>query len=165
MTLAPDAQKLLAMTAPILDQIQAAKKELEDRGLKDNNHDFYFARDRIKYAAGLDSGTTGLIAKLSMAGILGASRILKGGASRTKQIFQEAQQHTPNVWKDSPKLVYDKLSQMETSIQNGNAALYEEQRSGTAPPVKPGMLPPKSSASGPTQAPKIKILSVTAVSP
>jgi hypothetical protein len=157
-SLTPAAQTVLTQIDPVLNQIQAAKESLEST--KGNNTPGYFFVDRVKYAMGVDTGASGLIANLSMSSILGASRILKGGASRTKAIFEEAEKHTPNVWKDSPKLVYDKLSQMEKSILEGKQALMEEgSRTGvvdrqpsraTPPPSKPG-------GSG------IKIISVTPV--
>lgn len=142
MALTPAASKVLTEIDPVLNQIQAAKAEIEK--VKDNNTPAYYFGDRLKYAMGLDTGTSALLANLSMASILGASRILKGGSSRTKTIFEEAQKHTPNPWKDSPKLIYDKLEQMEKSILDGKKALMEEgRRSGV----------PASSSKPPSSAP------------
>lgn len=158
-TLIPAAQATLAQIDPVLDQIEAAKQALEK--IKDKNVPLYYAEDYAKYKLGMDTGASGLIANLSMAGILGASRILKGGASRTKAIFEEAQQHTPSVWKDSPKLIYDKLTQMETSILKGKQALYEEgRRSGVSTSPKGELKTPDSTPKQPSTGPKIKIISV-----
>ena len=157
--LSAEAQKTIEATKPVLDQINAAMKALEP--LKDDNTPTWvpgsaFFDDYVKYKAGASSQYAGLIANLSMSSILGASRILKGGGGvRAKAIFEEAQQHTPKVGKDSPKLIYEKLLQMKKSIENGNAALYEYgKKSGAAP--APAAPPPPGTSNGRTQggAPK-----------
>jgi hypothetical protein len=145
--LIPAAQNVLTQIDPVLEQIEAAKQELES--VKNDNQNFYYAKDFLEYKLGKDTGVSGLIANLSMAGILGASRILRGGASRTKAIFEEAQQHTPSVWKDSPKLIYDKLTQMEKSIISGKTALYEEgRRSGVPGGPGPATTPAQGQGQG-----------------
>jgi hypothetical protein len=121
--LSSTAARVVSEIDPTLKQIQRLKAKLEP--LKDNDTPGYFLPDRVAYAAGRAGTMGGDIADLSMAGVSGAARILKG-TSRAKAIFNRALEHTPNVWVDSPKNAYEKLSRMEANISDGRNAAVEE---------------------------------------
>ncbi len=118
--MSPSFQTALSTVDPVLTQIQRLKSELEP--IKKINKPGYFLPDRAKYALGIGGETAGQIADLNLASITGAARVLKG-SSRAVPIFNKALEHTPNVWVDSPSLIYDKLSRIEQNLKDGKAAL------------------------------------------
>jgi hypothetical protein len=117
------AQTALAQTEPVVEQVKRLIDELEP--LKNNDTPGYFLPDRIGYAVGKSGSLGGLLADLSMAGVQGATRILKGG-SRSQLALSRALEHTPSAWKDSPKNAYEKLQRMYKNLTDGIAAIRQE---------------------------------------
>jgi hypothetical protein len=149
------AQKSIATANPVLDQVNGLLKDLEP--LKDNNQAGYLAADRLGYAMGFGSKNGQLAADVSnieLQRVIGASRVL-AGSSRAFAALQAAMVHTPNAWKDSPQLMYQKLQTIKSNIEGTirDAELYGQKNqhatempkvsgSPTAPPATP---PPSSS--------------------
>lgn len=153
--MSPSFQTALSTVEPVLTQIERLKSELEP--IKTINKPGYFLPDRLKYAVGISGTTGGMLADLSLSSIVGAARVLKG-SSRAYQIFEQALVHTPNAWKDSPQLIYDKLGKMERNLKDGKVALIQDgAKSGVigAPevgiPPKAGLTPPNPPAPGGTR--------------
>jgi len=111
------AQQTVAQTMPVLDQVNGLMKDLED--LKDNNQNGYLAMDRLGYAMGMagDKGQLAAdISNIELQRVVGAARVMKG-SSRSMQALQMAMTHLPNAWVDSPKLMYQKLQNLQQNLQ------------------------------------------------
>jgi len=138
----PASQTVLRETQPVMQQVDGLLATFEP--MKDDNTPFKFAPEALKYKMGIASpiGQAGdAIANLNMLRIVGAARILKGG-SRAVQALQMAAQHTPNVMTDSPKLIYEKLTQLRDRLTDIESAAQEHGNKfgvdGVNPPAQNG---------------------------
>lgn len=130
-------QEALSKNQTSLDAINQVLGILEP--LKTNNKPLHDLKDRLLYAAGMSSpdDTTEAIGKISVTDILAAGRVLSSAGIRSNVFnYNDALTHTPDPWKDSPKLMYGKLTWMKQLIedQNKNARAYQR-KSGVLPPV------------------------------
>lgn len=150
--LTPAAQNVVMQTTPVLSQIQRIKTELEK--YKDSSAPGTTILPRIAYAMGFGNDTSGFLSELEMNRILSGARILKG-ASRSASVLDKAMIHTPNAWKDSGKLMYDKISRIEQNLNDIVKAAKDEGQK------YPGMKKPI--ALTPPGGGRIKILSVEPV--
>jgi hypothetical protein len=109
------AQRVLQETQPVLDNIQRIKAELEP--LKNSSTPAATLLPRIAYALGYGTDQSKLLSDLEMGRIVQGARIIKG-SSKAAPVLEKAMIHTPNAWKDSGKLMYDKLSRIEQTLQD-----------------------------------------------
>lgn len=143
-------QDTLAKNQTALDQIDQVLSLLEP--FKDDNKPLKSTWDRILYGVGIEGpgDLAQAISKISVTDILSAGRVLGSAGIRTNQVnYKDALSHTPDVWKDSGKLMYDKLNWMRQTIedQNRNAMTYQR---------KSGVIPPVSGGGAPSAAPKVQ---------
>jgi hypothetical protein len=158
--LGPAAQKTLMETVPVHSQIQGLMSQFES--MKDDNTSGKFAEERLLYAIGQQSPigdmagkTNDTIANLELNRVVGAARVLKGG-SRSIEALNMAMKHLPNVWVDSPKLIYSKLSNLNDALQQIEDDAYTYgKKSGVVPPQN--ATPPAPAAGGGPGAAKGKI--------
>ncbi len=113
--LTPGAQKVMEETQPVLDMMQRVEKMLEP--FKDSKMPASTLLPRIAYSLGYGGDTGALLSALELSRITQAAAVLKGSGSRARQILERAMVHTPNAWVDSPKLMMDKLKNIEVNIQ------------------------------------------------
>ncbi len=112
----PQAQAAIQDTEPKLDAISRLKKALEP--YKNDNTPFATLIPRIAYAVGVDpKDMGGFLSQLELNRIGSAARLLKG-TSRSGTILEKAMVHTPDAWKDSGKLMYGKLTEIETALND-----------------------------------------------
>jgi hypothetical protein len=118
--------------------------------LKDNNQPGYLAMDRLGYAMGMGGENGKLAAEISnieLQRVVNAAQILKG-SSRSWGALQAAMIHTPDAWKDSPQLMYQKLQTIQKNLSDmqQDAIQYGQkgQRSGEMPRQKPAAKPDKA---------------------
>jgi hypothetical protein len=143
-SLNPHAQQVLMETAPIKDQIENLISQFE--ATKGDNTPGAHSVDRAKYAVGISSqrgNAADQIAQLELTRVAGAARVLKG-SSRAIQALHLAMNHLPNVWVDSDKLIYDKLTNLHEALgQIENEAYVYGKKSGQVPanPANPSPAP------------------------
>jgi hypothetical protein len=142
------AQQTVVQTQDRLSQVDELMKKLEP--LKDNNQAGYLAMDRLGYAMGMGGENGKLAAEISnieLQRVVNAAQILKG-SSRSWGALQAAMIHTPDAWKDSPQLMYQKLQTIQKNLQDmqTDAIQYGQkgQRSGEMPGQKPAAKPDKA---------------------
>jgi hypothetical protein len=121
--LTPATQSILQTTEPVKQQVEQLLRRLEetpegsDKPYKEDNTPGTMAWSRAKYAIGMASPEGSLgedISKIEMDRVIAGARILKG-SSRAYQALELAMKHAPVTWKDSPQLMYQKLT---TILQN-----------------------------------------------
>lgn len=108
--LSPAAQGVLRESVPIRRQLEEVMKTFES--MKENNQPGTFLGDRALYSMGIHSqigDAADTIAALELNKVVGAARVLKG-SSRAMASLEQAYKHLPNLWVDSPKLIYSKLA-------------------------------------------------------
>lgn len=136
----PAAQKTIQETEPVKQQIDEILDRLEP--VKDDNTPFTSTMGRLKYKMGMGSpedkaagDLDDMMGKISMSGIVGAARILKG-SSRAYQVFSQAQDHLPDPWTDSKKKMYEQLTSVRQNIQDiEDDARKFGSKSGITPPT------------------------------
>jgi hypothetical protein len=136
-------QDALAKNSTALDQINQVLSILEP--IKTDNKPLRFLSDRLLYGIGMESegSLSEAIGKISVGDIIAAGRVLGGaGIKSNRYNYNDALTHTPNTFKDSAKLAYDKLVWMKQLIedQNRNALKYQR-KSGVIPTGGGGSAP------------------------
>lgn len=84
---------------------------------KDNNQFGYYAMARAEYMAGRAPGnkdTVDTISKLERFKYTAIQNTIK---TRNKTLIDAIQQHLPDVWKDSPALIYEKMKSFTDTVQ------------------------------------------------
>lgn len=122
------AEKVLITTQPVIDQTNALIQQIDSLGLAHNNQSGYLAKDYIEYRLGHASpdGTLGSqIAALSLGSVVDAASALQG-SSRSITALKKAMEHTPNPLVDSPKLLREKLVNINSRLND----MVNEARSG-----------------------------------
>jgi hypothetical protein len=118
--LSPAAQTVLIRTTPVLNQVDSLIGDIKDMKLEKNNTAGYLFGARAKYALGMASPEGTLahdIAGLSLGSVVEAASALQG-SSRSIQALRKALVHTPNPWRDSPALIYEKLTTIRQRLQD-----------------------------------------------
>jgi len=137
--LTPAAQTVLQQTVPVHDQIRDLLRQFEP--MKDDNTPGKFLPQRIEYSLGMHSdigNAADTIAQLELNRVTAGARVLKG-SSRAIKALEMAMKHAPNVWKDSPQLIYTKLQNLDKALAEiEDAAHTYGTRSGKLPgKIKP----------------------------
>jgi hypothetical protein len=131
--LTPAAQRVLYETEPVHDMINRIKAELEPH--KNDNTPAANLLPRIAYALGYGTDQGAFLSALELTRITGGARLIRG-SSRAANVLEKAMIHTPNAWKDSSKLMYDKLSTIEKNLTDiEQAARTYGRKSGIVPPT------------------------------
>jgi hypothetical protein len=151
------SQNVIVNTQPVLDQVSDLMGKLKD--YKDVNTPGYFAADRTAYAMGMKSNVTGemasQIANLELQKVVAAAAALKG-SSRALPALKIAMEHTPNVWTDSPALIYEKLNTIQGRLADVVNDAYTYGRKGgytPAPNTTGGSAGRPAAANAPTAKP------------
>src|ERR1043166_4665351 len=138
--LTPAAQRVLYETEPVHDMINRIKAELEPH--KNDNTPAANLLPRIAYALGYGTDQGAFLSALELTRITGGARLIRG-SSRAANVLEKAMIHTPNAWKDSSKLMYDKLSTIEKNLTDiEQAARTYGRKSGIVPPTTELQAPP-----------------------
>lgn len=130
--LIPAAQNTIVAAQPVLDQVDKLIGDIDALKIGDNNTPGYLFGSRLKYAAGMSSpeGSLGKdIAGLSLGSVVEAASVLKG-SSRSVLALKKALEHTPNPWKDSPKLMKEKLKTIQDRLKDVVADAYKYGKKG-----------------------------------
>lgn len=120
----------LTQIQPVLTETDRLLNRITELGLQNNNTPGYLAASRLKYAMGIAApeGELGAnIADLSLGSLVEATSALRG-SSRSLPALKIALEHTPNAWRDSPKMMYEKLSNIKRRLQD----VVNEAKSGGA---------------------------------
>ncbi len=143
-------QHAVATIQPILEEVQRAKKMVEDMGL-DKMSAFEskaaLAKAYGKYAyLKTDDPLAKVISDLSFDSLRSVGQALQGTGSRAYPIFNRALEHTPVIGlnSDDGALIHSKLTEMETRLKASLDAAYTETKSGIVPQgiPAPGVTPP-----------------------
>lgn len=131
--LTPAGQTSISQTVPLLQMV----KRLQD-GLKpyrDSNTPLGTAADRLLYGAGIATDASGNIANAELLKVLGAARVMRG-TSRAINALELAMEHLPNIKRDSGKLMWEKLNNLEQNLNDivGSTYLYENKYGSVPPP-------------------------------
>jgi hypothetical protein len=114
----PQAQHIMQDTQPVKERvdiaIDAITKEIQAHP-EAKNQPGYFFNDRFQYALGVNPTAGGLVTRAAMDNIVGAGRILKG-SSRAAEQLDKAEIHLPQMWKDSPSLILEKLKAVREQL-------------------------------------------------
>src|ERR1043166_6248991 len=138
--LTPAAQRVLYETEPVHDMINRIKAGLEPH--KNDNAPAANLLPRIAYALGYGTDQGAFLSALELTRITGGARLIRG-SSRAANVLEKAMIHTPNAWKDSSKLMYDKLSTIEKNLTDiEQAARTYGRKSGIVPPSTELQAPP-----------------------
>lgn len=114
----PQAVQTQMSVGPLMKQLN----DLEDKlaPLKGQNWPATFAWERLQYAAGhapkggiLDGND---IAAASTSQIQGGAMWMRQAGSRNPMIFEKAQEHIFDPWKDSPDLALDKIHNLKQGL-------------------------------------------------
>jgi hypothetical protein len=138
--LTPSAQKVLEESSPTHDQVKELMGQFES--MKGDNTAFKFLPQRLDYARGVYTpigNANDTIANLELTRIVGAARVMKG-ASRSVKVLEIAMNHLPNVWKDSPMMIYSKLRNLDealTKIEQDAIKFGRKGGIGGSSPVNP----------------------------
>jgi hypothetical protein len=136
--LTPGAQAIIETSTPTHQQIKELMAVFEP--MKDDNTPFKFFRERALYGAGKSSPigkAADAIAQLELNRVVGAARVMRG-ASRSVRTLEMAMRHLPNVWIDSPKLIYSKLSNLDHALGQIENDAYVYGRKGGVSTGYPG---------------------------
>lgn len=141
--LPPASIAMILKVDPVIKQVDRLMGDIEKLKLTNNNQPAYLLGSRAKYALGMASPENTLghdIAGLSLGSLVEAASAL-AGASRAMPALDIAMEHTPKVWKDSPKQIYTKLkeirqrlSDMESIARNPYAGLSDPSAGANTPP-------------------------------
>lgn len=137
------AQKILEDNEPVLKSTSRAMAMLEK--IKDSNIPFTDAVEKLGYNVGMASEVSDLINNLELGKVIGSARLLKG-ASRSMQALQIAMKHLPDVQKDSPRLMYEKLQNIQKNLNDISDAAkqYGQKYPGLNKSGSGGLTPPPS---------------------
>jgi len=141
-------QAAMAQVDPVLQEVQDLKKFLQDNKLEGNTQRAFFAPKFLNYRAGGDTPYNEFFTGASFESLRSAASALKGSNSRAMPILNKALVHTPNLWLDSPKNIYEKLDAVEKILNQSKASiLADEKKSGVvgAPQNTPPPNPPAGS--------------------
>lgn len=131
--LTPSAQKTLEESTPVHEQIRGLLNQFEP--LKGDNTPLKYFMQRLEYAAGRHTpiaGAADTIAQLELNRVVGAARVMKG-SSRAVGMLQKAMVHLPDVWIDSPEMIYSKLRNLDEALsQIENSAIVYGKKGGIA---------------------------------
>lgn len=141
-------QKDVSQIDDVLGQIRHLKQLMEQKKLHTDDTKNYYS-DYFKYMhLGQSTPNQDLWTGLSFEGLRSAATALRGTNSRALPIISKAMEHVPNPsagWKhlpDSPKVMYDKLKEMENILSIGrDTILADQKKSGLVKPVQPSSQP------------------------
>lgn len=146
----PHAQQVLMETNPRIDQMNELLAKLAPK--KDDDSPAPYLTDRLAYAAG-HAGPDNVaqqIADLELGKIQTSAALAKGN-SRNYQFIQDIYKHQPNLYLDSNKLLYEKLTNIRDNMQRiADGAVKYGNKQGitptgnTPPPTTPNATPPAS---------------------
>ncbi|MDE1766577.1 MAG: hypothetical protein KGI27_09965 [Thaumarchaeota archaeon] len=116
------AQRDIRNVVSVNDSLKKLKTLLEPVKDKDTlGEDFW---NRLKYSMGISGDSGGLISLGEMDRLRGTAQSLTG--LRTGfNIIEQGLIHTPNFWKDSGKLMYEKVKNMSDYLDNQEDNIYK----------------------------------------
>jgi hypothetical protein len=109
------ALKDLRDTDAVLDLVHKVQAELS-KNKNDNTPAKYFLPS-LAYKLGY-ANEADLLSKLNIGQIVEAGRLIHPTGTRAVSVLDKAMIHTPQTWSDSPKLMYDKLKNIEDNLQD-----------------------------------------------
>ena len=144
--LSPAGQKAAMTTGPVLENTDRLLQKIHDAGLDDNNQVGYLMGPNILYKLGYasDHELADDIAGLNLEGVIAAASAL-AGTSRSISALRLAMKHVPEPYKDSPKLMREKLTEIKRRL---DAVMQDIKRYGgkraKAEAIPPALTPPAS---------------------
>lgn len=128
----------LAALDPVLGQIHDLRQQFAQGGLSRAG----LIKDYEMYKHGFSTPHDALFTGLSFEALRSGAAAMKGTGSRALPIFNKALEHTPTLDRmgglllDDPKLMDDKLAQMEKILTQGrDSIMQDERRVGTVSPA------------------------------
>ncbi len=118
--LSVDAQKRLGNLDPVLHSLYDLKEKVDQ--LPPSNTPGSFSVNRALYGMGAGTPDSGLLSQAEMDNLRGAAQAMPGGMTAVRTL-EQAQLHTPQVWKDSTNLVKDKLKTMIEYLEDQKLSL------------------------------------------
>ena len=116
--LTPGAQSIVLNAQPTLDLIDKARAEIKRQGWDKDTMPGQLLLPRLGYALGFGADIGGFLGSLSLDQVISAGSILRtSGGVRAVQALNLALVHTPDAWKDSGKLMYDKLGSISDRLR------------------------------------------------
>lgn len=151
----------LANLEPVLNSLKDLRQKLAKTKMDQQTAPGSLLGARTLYGIGAGDPQGGLISQLEMDRLRGATQALPGGRAALRT-FEQAQIHTPNAWKDSGKLMADKLDVMTQYLEDQQSKLFkygaksgvvqqlpmEDPAPQAAPARAPLVIPPPPSAGG-----------------
>lgn len=138
----PHAQQVLMETNPRIDQMNELLARLEPN--KNDDSAAPYLQDRLLYSAG-HAGKDNIaqqIADLELGKIQTSAALAKGN-SRNYQFIQDIYKHQPNLYLDSNKLLYEKLTNIRDNMQRiADGAVKYGNKQGITPVTPTGNMPP-----------------------
>lgn len=116
--LTPAAQSIVMSTKPAITMVDRALVEMKKMGMDNSATPGTTLLPRLAYALGYGTDQGRFLADLSMDSLVSAGSLLKTtGGQRSIVALQKALVHTPEAWKDSGKLMYDKMRAIKDRLQ------------------------------------------------
>ncbi len=125
----PNGAKVMTELEPRMQMVGRLLKQLEP--YKNKDIPMTSALDSLAYKMGYAGDTGGFLSQLNLGSIAQAGSLIKG-VSRSQQVLGQAMVHTPDAWKDSGKMMYQKLSEIYRNMQDMKSAVdkYEKKYPG-----------------------------------
>jgi hypothetical protein len=153
----PNGQKVMAELYPRMEMIKRLIGYLEPN--KNDDTPASHLLDTLAYRMGFAGNTGGFLSQLQLGSIGQAGSLIKG-VSRAKEVLDKAMIHTPAAWKDSNKMMFQKLTEIYRNMQDMEAGVnkFEKKYPGLGAPPPGGIAPPPGSAGAESEAQKIERL-------
>ena len=117
-----EALTALQNLTPILDSLKNFKAQVKNFANDDTPGKYLL--DRFGYLLGHSGDEGGLMSLAEMERIRAAAQAMTG-TSKNLTTLEQAQVHTPNMWKDSGKLINDKLDNLINYLEDLEKSTYK----------------------------------------
>ena len=137
----PEGQKVMMELVPRMQMIQRLRAALEP--YKNNDVPAGSLLDSILYKLGYAGDQGSFLSQLNLGSIAQAGSLIRG-VSRAQQVLGQAMIHTPNAWRDSSKMMYQKLTEILQNMKDMETATnnFAKKYPGLKAPPAAGMTPP-----------------------
>lgn len=137
----PNGQKVMGELFPRMEMIKRLIGFLEPN--KNDDMPASHLLDTLAYRMGYAGNTGGFLSQLQLGSIGQAGSLIKG-VSRAKEVLDKAMVHTPAAWKDSSKMMYQKLTEIYRNMEDMKKGvdMYEKKFPGLGTPPPGSMTAP-----------------------
>lgn len=150
--LSPPGQKIMATAQSTMAIMDRLKQAIEP--YKDSDVPATTLLPRIAYAMGYGGDYGKMLSALELSDLSQAGSVLSGASIRSNlQTLNRALIHTPNAWKDSPKLMMDKINTIQDNIRDVQKATMDQMKKYPGLDQMPS--PPSGGNSSASAGPKV----------